>query len=132
MVDVEHTLYNEGHGNLWFHYRKLIPWWSFQLGHTQVTMHPISTTCNQHAFVAKTYWCLIAWHIHTYVQVKHVTLCTLMQGEITITQQGQNFANVGRLLSISLGGLLYIVAIYLVLIYGPWYLHVWKSLIYDK
>jgi hypothetical protein len=42
-----------------------------------------------------------------------------MQGEITITQQGQNFANVGRLLSISLGGLLYIVAIYLVLIYGP-------------
>jgi hypothetical protein len=42
-----------------------------------------------------------------------------MQGEITITQQGQKFANVGRLLSITLGGLLYIVAIYSVLIYGP-------------
>jgi hypothetical protein len=39
---------------------------------------------------------------------------------------------VGRLLSISLGGLLYIVAIHLVLIYEPWYLHVWKSLIFDK
>ncbi len=82
--------------------------------------------------MAKIYWCLIAWHIDTYVQVKHVTLCTLMQGEITITQEGQKFANVGRLLSISLGGLLYIVAIHLVLIYEPWYLHVWKSLIFDK
>jgi hypothetical protein len=42
-----------------------------------------------------------------------------VQDEITITQQGQKFANVGRLLSISLGGLFFIVAIYLVLIYGP-------------
>ncbi len=37
-----------------------------------------------------------------------MTLCTLVQGEITITQ-GQKFANVGRLLSISPGGLLYII-----------------------
>ncbi len=60
-----------------------------------------------------------------------MTLCTLVEGEITITQ-GQKFANVGRLLSIRPGGLLYIVAIYLILIYGPWYLHAWKSLMYDK
>jgi hypothetical protein len=82
--------------------------------------------------MTKTYWCLIAWHIHTYVQVKHVTMCTSMQGEIFITQQGQKIANVGRLLSISPSGLFYIVAICSVLIYGPWYLHAWKSLIYDK
>ncbi len=36
-------------------------------------------------------------------------MCTSMQGEITITQQGQKFVNVGRLLSISPGGLLYII-----------------------
>jgi hypothetical protein len=104
----------------------------FNWGHTQVTLHPISITCNQHAFVAKTYWCLIAWHIHTYVQVKHVTLCTLVQGEMTITQEGQKLANVERLLSIDPCVLLYIVAIYLVLIYGPRYLHMWKSIIYEK
>jgi hypothetical protein len=44
----------------------------------------------------------------------------------------QKFAKVGRLLSISPCGLLYIVVIYLVLIHGPWYLHAWNSLIYDK
>jgi hypothetical protein len=33
---------------------------------------------------------------------------------------------------ISPNWLLYIFAIYLILVYGPWYLHAWKSLIYDK
>jgi hypothetical protein len=46
-------------------------------------------------------------------------MCTSMQGEIFITQQGQKIANVGRLLSISPSGLFYIVAICSVLIYGP-------------
>jgi hypothetical protein len=42
-----------------------------------------------------------------------------VQVENTITQQGEKFANVGKLLSISPGGLLCIIVIYLILIYGP-------------
>jgi len=80
VVNVEQTSYNKWQDRMWFHYRKMTPWWSSQLGHTHVTINTsASITCNQHASMPKTYWCLIVWHNHIYIEVKHGTLCTKAQ-----------------------------------------------------